>query len=184
MCFPLDKKVKISWEPESFRKIDLAFESEIPVGTAHPGAFGVVRRNHVHEGVDLYGLEGDKVIAMQDGIITGIHPFTGPLAGSEWWHDTECVVVENAEGVLIYGELCPASGLEAGQAVTEGQVLGYLATVLRHDKGRPMNMLHLERYVSGVKVSCGIWEKGAGRPYGLLDPTELLLQAAGLELSR
>jgi murein DD-endopeptidase MepM/ murein hydrolase activator NlpD len=177
--FPLDKKVEISADPESFRGLDLKTATQIPVGRLHPGAFGVERRHHTHEGVDIYGLEGDPVFAMQAGIVTGIQPFTGPSAGFDWWLDTQCVVVENDSGVLIYGELTSEPGLTPGMRVEEGQLLGYLSTVLKHDKGRPMNMLHLERYVSGVRESCGVWGKGADRPYGLLDPTDLLLESAG-----
>lgn len=180
MRFPLDKKVEISADPESFRGLDLKNETQIPIGRLHPGAFAVERRHHIHEGVDIYGLEGDPVLAMQAGVVTGIQPFTGPSAGFDWWLDTQCVVIENAEGVLIYGELTPKQGLVPGMRVEEGQLLGYLATVLKHDKGRPMNMLHLERYIPGVRESCGVWRKGESRPYGLLDPTGLLLKAAGL----
>jgi hypothetical protein len=180
MRFPLNKKVKISRDSESFRKIDLHVCTEIPCGPDHPGAFGFVRRNHVHEGVDLYGLAGDEVRAMQAGVVAGVYPFTGPSAGFDWWLDTECVVVENERGVLIYGELNARPDLKTGQHVTEGALLGCIATVLKKDKGRPMNMLHLERYEPGVRMSCGVWPKDAPRPYGLLDPTGWLLEAAGL----
>jgi hypothetical protein len=180
MWFPLSKKVEISLDSESFRKIDLREYTEIPCGASHPGAFGFARRNHIHEGVDLYGLAGDEVRAMQLGIVTGVYPFTGPSAGFDWWLDTECVVVENEQGVLVYGELDAVPALKAGQPVAEGALLGHLATVLKHDKGRPMNMLHLERYEPGVKMSCGVWPKDSPRPPGLLDPTEWLLAAAGL----
>jgi hypothetical protein len=178
MKFPLNKKVRTSQDSESFRRIDLARETEIPVGKHHPGAFGVERRNHVHEGVDLYAQAGDAVYAMMDGVVVDVQPFTGPSAGSPWWQDTDGVVIEHTSCVLIYGELRPAAGIIPGVLVREGDILGYVTTVLSEDKGRPMNMLHLERYVSGVTTSCGIWPKGSPRPFGLEDPTDLLLNAA------
>jgi murein DD-endopeptidase MepM/ murein hydrolase activator NlpD len=39
----------------------------IPINS-HPGAFGCHRRYNVHEGIDLYGKEGDPVYAISSGV--------------------------------------------------------------------------------------------------------------------
>ena len=77
----------------------LSFKAMKPGETAlplppHPGAFGVARAYHVHEGVDLYCAAGTPVQAVEAGTVVAIIPFTGPKAKSDWWHDTDAVLVE------------------------------------------------------------------------------------------
>lgn len=173
--FPLSKQVLLTDDADSFRVVDFHLQTEIPL-PGHPGAFGAVRRHHIHEGVDLYGCLHDEVFALEDGVVVAMGPFTGAAVNTPWWLDTDFVMVQNAEHVLCYGEIRLAPALEVGMPVREGQVLGTIATVLRHDKGRPRNMLHLERYVLGTCASCGLWPLGSPRPVGLLDPTPVLLR--------
>lgn len=177
LVFPLDKSSRLSSDSNSFQALDLSIETEIPV-QEHVGAFGVQRRHHQHEGVDLYGLPGDPVRAMETGVVVGCFPFTGAAANSPWWADTECLLVEGASGVLNYGEICVREGLRPGVQISAGDVLGHLVQVLRHDKGRPMTMLHLERYATGTTVPLQEWSLGTVQPSILCDPTVLLAQAA------
>lgn len=150
----------------------------IPVGDAHPGAFGFVRANHVHEGVDLYCPEGTPVHAVENGVVVAIIPFTGPSAEppSPWWHDTLAVLVEGASGVVVYGEIGIGTGLRVGMTLAAGEAFGRVVRVLREDKGRPMEMLHLELHVPGTRDAYE-WTMHAGRPASLLDPTQRLLFA-------
>lgn len=138
---------------------------EIPIG-AHVGAFGVVRKNHTHEGIDFYSPEGTPVAAVEDGVVVVLEPFTGPQAGSPWWMDTQCVMVEGRSGVVVYGEIHPSVGL--GDTVRAGQTIGAIARVLPKNKGRPQDMLHLELHRHGAR-SCPEWV--GARPETLLDPT-------------
>jgi N-acetyl-gamma-glutamylphosphate reductase/murein DD-endopeptidase MepM/ murein hydrolase activator NlpD len=174
--FPLNKARQLTADAESFKHRDTAIEAEVPVAT-HPGAFGVVRKNHIHEGVDLYGRLGDSVYAMESGTVVARGPFTGPAAGSPWWQDTECILIEGASGVFNYGELEVRPQLKVGDKVRAGERLGFLATVLRKDKGRPTTMLHLERYTLGTREPVREWGLGAAQPENLCDPTTLLIQA-------
>ena len=151
----------------------------IPVAP-HLGAFGVVRKNHTHEGVDLYVPNGDPVFAVEPGIVVAILPFTGEHCGSPWWHDTWCVMVEGASGVVNYGEIVPRPGLDIGDEVRPIDVVGHVKTVLKKDKGRPMSMLHIELYEAGVREPVE-WLPDAPRPAGLLDPTSFLLDSYGYE---
>ncbi len=76
--------------------------------------------------------------------------------------------------MVLYGELDP--DVEVGDAVARGESLGRVRTVLRHDKGLPMTMLHLELYATGARTSVW-WRHGEPRPDALLDPTGRLVEA-------
>jgi len=147
----------------------------IPHGTTHPGAFGFQRKNHIHEGVDLYCEDGTSVHAVESGIVTAIEPFTGPSANppSPWWHDTYSVMIEGNSGAILYGEIYVAVGIEVGHEVQAGDWLGEVVQVLKTDKGRPMSMLHMELHVPGT-IEAKEWVDT--RPETLLDPTPFLLE--------
>jgi hypothetical protein len=49
----------------------------------HPGAFAARRRHDVHTGVDLYCSEGEPVLAVEDGDVVNVEPFTGSPSLSE-----------------------------------------------------------------------------------------------------
>jgi murein DD-endopeptidase MepM/ murein hydrolase activator NlpD len=139
-----------------------------------PGAFGAHRKHDTHTGIDLYADPGAEVLAVEDGRVVAIEDFTGPAAGSPWWNDTRAVLVEGASGVVLYGEIDPC--VKVGERVTRGDVLGHVRTVLRHDKGLPMTMLHFELYVYGTCASVW-WKHEESRPFSLLDPTDALVAA-------
>jgi len=180
LVLPLAKTAYVTDDSESFVSRDFSLETEIPVAE-HVGAFGKVRKNHIHEGVDLYGHAGDVVHAMEAGVVVARQPFTGVAAGSPWWGDTECVLIEGASGVLNYGEIAALESIVPGARVAAGQPIGQLVTVLLKDKGRPRTMLHLERYVAGTLAPIPEWSLNAGQPACLRDPTALLVQAAQLK---
>ena len=155
----------------------------LPSGTTalplppHPGAFGVVRKHHTHEGVDLYAPEGSVVSAVEAGVVVRIEAFTGTHAGTPWWHDTWAVFVEGASGVVVYGEIQPHLGLVEGARAEAGQPLGVIIPVLKTPKGRPASMLHLELHAPGTREAPA-WEHGQPRPRSLRDPTPWLLPLA------
>ncbi len=175
--FPLAGSVLgTSTDTDHYLAIDISAEILIPL-PPHAGAFGVVRKFHTHEGVDLYCDDGAPVYAMESGTIVAIETFTGPAAGSPWWLDTKSLLVEGEAGVLCYGEITPESSLRVGDIVTKGQQLGAVKMVLAKDKGRPRSMLHLELHLPGT-TSTTPWIHGTPRPMTLRDPTELLIEAA------
>lgn len=139
-----------------------------------PGAFGVVRRHDVHTGVDLYAEPGEPVFAVEDGRVVALEDFTGPRAASPWWNDTRAALVEGASGVVLYGELDPR--VSVGERVRRGELVGHVRTVLRHDKGAPMTMLHLELYAPGTRASAW-WRLDEARPDALRDPTDALRES-------
>lgn len=154
-----------------------ALQSPIPE-PPHPGAFGVVRKHHIHEGVDLYTPEGTPVWTVEEGLVVAVGVFTGPDAGSPWWHNTQYVMVEGRSGVVNYGEVM-AADVRVGEILKPGSLVGHVKQVLRKDKGRPLSMLHIELYNHGV-IEPVEWEPRMSRPRILLDPTSFLKQAYGI----
>jgi murein DD-endopeptidase MepM/ murein hydrolase activator NlpD len=153
-----------------------------PLFPDEAGRFGTVRRHDIHTGVDLYCDPGAAVLAMEEGLVINIEPFTGPEAESPWWNSTQAILVKGASGVLVYGEV--ESKVRAGQRVEQGQMIGEVRTVLTRDKGRPMTMLHFELMTcSGTDgrepVESNWWKLGEPKPGNLEDPTGLLIRAAG-----
>ena len=166
---PLKYKFCLSSDGDSYKDMGEGVTA-IPL-VPHPGAFGVVRKHHIHEGVDLYCADGDTVYAVEGGTVVAVIPFTGAKAGSDWWHDTDAVLVEGGSGVVVYGEIVTA--LKAGDQVSAGGVIGRVKTVLKKDKGRPMAMLHIELHEAGAR-DAPEWPVDAAKPETLRDPTPYL----------
>jgi murein DD-endopeptidase MepM/ murein hydrolase activator NlpD len=146
---------------------------DLPKGEA---AFWAVRKHDVHTGIDLHCPEGTMVVALQAGRVVAVLPFTGPEADSPWWNPTQAVLVEDGEGVWLYGEVSPL--VAVGAELSAGDPVGTVVRVLRHDKGRPTSMLHLERYRPGTREPVW-WRLGEPQPEPLLDPTPLLFKEGG-----
>lgn len=175
MAKPLNLTFKTTDFTFSYKSVDFRFQSEIPTGL-HPGAFGVRRKHHIHEGVDLYCLDGEPVFNMLDGVVIYKSYFTGELAGTPWWNNTECIMIKTESGVINYGEIIVDRHLNIGDVVKEGQRLGVVKQVLKTDKGRPLSMLHVELYDEQAIKPAMSWNINTPRPQFLLDPTLLLIQ--------
>lgn len=148
------------------------YTHEIP-SDQHPGAFGVKRKFDIHTGIDLYCEVNDEVICIEDGTILEIVKFTGPLAKSPWWNDTDAILVKGHSGIILYGEIKVNSSLRKGRLVRSGDVLGTVQTVLKKDKSKPMTMLHLELYNQEVKDGV-VWNLNEQQPKELENPYDLL----------
>jgi len=168
----------------------------IPINS-HPGAFGNARKYNFHEGVDLYGKEGDWVYAIKDGEVISNEPFTGPSVGHPWWLPTDALTIKTLHHpyksdnpqteYYVYGEL--KSPLKVGDIVKMGTRIGELVPVLPKDKIRediPEHsnvMLHLEKWnhkydsVKGWRA----WTTRDDRPEWLEDPTLDLIEALKLK---
>ena len=146
--------------------------------TGHPGAFGIERTHHFHEGVDLYTEQGGPVFAVEAGTVVAITPFTGLALGHTWWNDTDAIFVQGDSGIVVYGEL--QASVQVGDAVRPGQEIARVVRVLKKDKGRPMDMLHLELRDAHHPQALTLfdWSKDMARPEWLLDPTRHLLGIA------
>lgn len=168
--------------------IDLNKFRGLPINT-HPGAFGRARKHNVHEGVDLYGEEGDKVFAICDGTVILNDIFTGG-PDCPWWLSSNALLVEDGRGFYVYGEI--TSNLKVGDRVKSGQHIANIVPVLPAHKFRPdipghsVNMLHLERYDDSYDLDeegWANWLLDAPQPSFLKDPTPELLSILHLHNS-
>lgn len=150
-------------------------EQNVPQGE-HPGAFAAHRKYHIHEGVDIYAPKIALVYAIQTGIVTAIHQFTGIAVGSPWWHDTYAIAVTDDTGTWVYGEIQAPRVYHVGDIVQEGHYIAQLKQVLKVDKGRPMTMLHFERWKLNYGPHTFLWQLGHPQPEFILDPAPLLLE--------
>ena len=84
--------------------------------------------------------------------------------------------VHGESGIVVYGEL-HAADVRVGDTVRPGQLIGRVVRVLKVDKGRPMDMLHLELRAASHPDALTLfdWAKDLPRPDWLLDPTPHLL---------
>lgn len=173
-CFPLNKEnISINRDYDYFMS-SYKNNTEIPVGE-HPGSFGYIRKNHIHEGIDLYAESGDPVYSIEDGVIISIVKFTGEIAGSPWWNNTYSVMIKHRKFTINYGEIIPNESLKVGDIVNAGDLIGNVETVLLIDKGRPMSMLHLEMYTNGTLKPIKEWSLNKIKPEELLDPTDYII---------
>lgn len=141
---------------------------------SHPiqpqGLFGTIRKHDIHTGLDLYAEDGTVVTCIKDGVITEIFQFTGESVGTPWWEDTYAVLVSSESIEILYGEMYNPR-LRKGSTVNSGDVIGKVKRVLKADKGiTPTSMLHLEVWEKDTFIKDVVWEKGEGRPRGLLNP--------------
>lgn len=165
-----NKKFKgFSKEDFSFLKLNKD-EIEIPAGGNHPGSFGFKRKNHIHEGIDIYCEENDIVYSISKGKVIKVDLFTGKEIGSPWWNTTYYIAIENEEYVFVYGELFPF--VKEGDIIDIETQLGKIIPVLKEDKGRPLNMLHFEVYLRKDFFEPSEWV--SKKPKGLLDPIHIL----------
>ncbi len=177
--FPIESENRIFADTDSNSHL-FTKDVRVPVN-GHVGAFATPRKFHIHEGVDIYADDGTPVYAMDYGTVIFKGPFTGPSAGHPHWNDTECILVQHTFGVINYGEIKVNRHLEPGDFILPGHFLGNIVPVLRVNKGRPMSMLHLERYISGTTSPIKEWPLNSECPIGLLDPTTLLLCAGNYD---
>ena len=143
----------------------------------HYGSFGVKRKYSHHCGVDLYAPVGTPVYAIESGTVVEIEWFTGPETQTDWWLPTRCVSIEGDTGVIVYGEISEIDNVLVGFKVSQGCRLGSVQRVLRHDKGKPTSMLHIQLLEHGmIDNDIPSWTHGMDKPKGLLDPTQMLIQ--------
>ena len=158
-------------DPDSFKTMP-TMATGLPL-PPHPGAFGVRRRHHYHEGLDLYLPVGTPITAVEEGVVIDVRQFTGPDLNQPWWRTTYAVWVQGPSGVVVYGEIAPH--IKVGAAVQAGTLVGVVIPVLTKDKGRPMAMLHLEAHTDG-STEAPEWLLDVPRPSVLRDPTPFLLE--------
>ena len=125
------------------------------------------KRHHV--GIDLFGAEGDVVVACANGKIVNFYKFLNSKG-----RDTFALVIAHEGVVVNYGEVAPdsltATNLKLGDTVSAGQMIGRIGATA---------MLHFETYVPGTQQNVR-WMVGDPRPFAVRNPTALLLRLAAV----
>lgn len=150
-------------------------EFEIPLTNSnHPGSFLFKRKNHIHEGIDLYVKEDTEVLAIENGKIIDIGIFTGEEVNSPWWNTTQYIsILVNDKYVYLYGELEVYTNLKINDIIQKSTPLGKIKPVLKEFKNnRPINMLHFEVYDYNKYKGPG--EYINQNEFGLLDPLTII----------
>jgi hypothetical protein len=148
----------------------------------HSGAFGDARDRHFHEGIDLYAPADTPVLAVEDGTVIAVTPFSGSSTRKDYWRDMEAVLVQGASGLIAYCEfnplpsLRPAMVLKAGDPVGKVYAAGYTfrKAADKHEDHTHHAFLHLELHAAQVRAPTK-WEADKPKPATLFDPTPLLL---------
>jgi Membrane proteins related to metalloendopeptidases len=117
-----------------------------------------------HVGVDLFARAGDRVIAIEDGVVAGFYPFLRARTGEMSY----ALLIAHAGYVANYGEVRSPALVRVGDAVTAGQRIAIVSDTAQ---------LHFETYAPGVARSRS-WVHGATQPAGVIDPTERLRDLA------
>lgn len=91
-----------------------------------------------HAGCDIYAPNGSEVKAICAGKIVYVGSFYFNVAMVQIDHGP-------AIGTIIYGEIRPA-GVQVGQVVSKGQLIGYIKRIVKPDGQSFPPMLHLEWY--------------------------------------
>jgi murein DD-endopeptidase MepM/ murein hydrolase activator NlpD len=113
-----------------------------------------------HAAVDLAARSGDKVLAIDRGVVLG------PATGYELHAGLGAIVVRHPDADYIYAEIDPS--VSPGQEVEAGEVMG---TVRADSDG--LAMLHLEAWETGKAPSkFTVWPFNGAPPEGLLNAEE------------
>lgn len=139
-----------------------------------PGDFGYKRYGYFHEGIDIYCKDKTPIHAYEDGIVINICHFTGKYATpvTEWWNDTQSILIEGKSGVIGYCEILPCDSIKIGHKIKVGQLLGIVIPVLKEDKGWGKTMLHIELYAHGTTDHAD-WRDHMNQPEELMNPRVL-----------
>ncbi len=132
--------------------------------------FGFKRKFDIHTGIDLHCEPLSEVFAIEEGIVLNIKPFTGSKADSPWWEDTDYIGILSPSGYIVYGEV--TSLIKVGEKVIAGQLIGKVKRVLKKNKNKPMDMLHLELYKKETEPV--FWTLNEDQPLNLLNPWVLI----------
>jgi murein DD-endopeptidase MepM/ murein hydrolase activator NlpD len=136
--------------------------------------FAAIRPNgRKHAGIDLFGNNGDPVVAMANGTVVATQTFN---------LGTDALLVAHDGAVVLYGELDSGSwkdyGIGVGSQVRAGDPIGRIGCMVGSWENCDSNMLHIETYVPGTTRN---YSWSGQPPAALLDPTHLLLTASSAE---
>jgi murein DD-endopeptidase MepM/ murein hydrolase activator NlpD len=128
-----------------------------------------------HVGVDLYGNEGDPIVACESGVIVACYDFLKVQDGA--LPSLQALLIQGDSGLVInYGEIrhgsMGANGRKTGDRVAAGDVIAQVGMTTSSGP-----MCHFETYQRGTTANKR-WMASTSTPPGLYNPTALLLHLA------
>ena len=102
-----------------------------------------------HKGVDIRANYGASIIASDGGVVT--------TAGWHWSYGNYIVINHGGGRRTLYAH-CSSLAVHVGQAVSQGQVIGYVGST-GNSTG---NHCHFEMFENGVRISARIYFGGMG----------------------
>jgi murein DD-endopeptidase MepM/ murein hydrolase activator NlpD len=128
-----------------------------------------------HVGVDLYGSDGDPVVAAEAGVVVKVRPTFNLGTGVLF-------LATNTGITLVYGEIEPYSwrdfGIEDGSRVARGQKIARVGCQRHEGNTCTSHMIHFETYRGKVTKNLQWPWSHSSPPAGVLNPTMYLLRAA------
>ncbi len=166
-----------------------SYQKSVPA-SGQPGSFWENRGDRHHAGVDIYAPAGSPVLALEDGVVQAIRPFTS-TASQSYWHNTLEILIRTDAGVYHrYAELEQALTYQ-GEKVKAGTQIGLVGCVLNPQgvtgstpgyvryliQTQKLSMLHFEMYTDiqsmDQSYSGGNYYLDS-IPVGLFDPSQIL----------
>jgi murein DD-endopeptidase MepM/ murein hydrolase activator NlpD len=167
-----------------------SYSKNIPAAGS-PGSFWEDRGDRRHCGIDIYAPEGSDVIAVENGKVIDIGPFTSSL-WIPYWNTTYYILIKNTTGYICkYAELQDVN-VHVDEQVNSGQLIGHVGQVLNSQsitqespayikklqRKKKLSMLHVELLkappIDSKEYLGGNWY-GSKKPRHLVNPMSYLL---------
>ena len=146
----------------------------LPVGKYHPSGFGAKRPGSFHAGVDLFCAHNQTLASVEEGIVIAIQDFSKQQKNRPWFNRTRVVLIEGESGVVAYCNVQERKGLQVGDLVDAGEVIGKVVRLNKKRRRKNKCMLHIELYTQETSRRV-VWSYNFPKPPQLLDPTNHLV---------
>jgi murein DD-endopeptidase MepM/ murein hydrolase activator NlpD len=147
----------------------------LPCGKYHPAAFGARRKYNIHTGVDLFCEHMQPLASVEDGIVVAIKNFSKNKNKSPWLNKTKAILIEGESGVVAYCNVSERPGLQVGDLVDAGEIIGNVIRINKKKRRKDICMLHLELYEKGTTKRV-TWSCNYPKPKHLKDPSPHLIK--------
>jgi len=144
----------------------------LPLGKYSDGGFGSRRKHSIHTGIDLFCEHNQPLASVEEGIVVAIKDFSKNK--TPWLNRTRVILIEGCTGVVVYCNVEERPGLQVGDLVEAGEIIGKVIRINKKKKKQDKCMLHLELYEQETKRRV-VWSYNYPKPIQLLDPTDYLV---------
>jgi len=147
----------------------------LPLGKYSTGGFGSKRKHGIHAGIDLFCDHNQPLSAVEEGIVVAIRNFSKHKKNkTPWLNRTRVILIEGETGVVAYCNVVERPGLEPGDLVDAGEIIGKVIRINKRKRKQDRCMLHIELYTQETTRRAA-WSYNFPKPTQLLDPTDYLV---------